>query len=103
MKFIIPILALFTTALGNPTQSKRWACTPGTYSCTNDKNGWQVCDVSGDWVVSYQENSPLITEASILTKYFPSLPAPAHRRPAAFFTQKASHHTAFLLDSRFRE
>jgi hypothetical protein len=55
MKFIIPALALFATAFGNPTQSKRWVCNPGTYSCTADKNGWQVCNVSGDWVVSYQE------------------------------------------------
>lgn len=55
MKFIIPVLALFATALGNPTQSKRWTCNPGTYSCTGDNNGWQVCNVSGDWVVSYHK------------------------------------------------
>ena len=54
MKFIIPILALLATAFAGPTQVKRWACTPGTYSCTPNKQGWQVCDVSGDWVVSFE-------------------------------------------------
>ncbi|KIN08960.1 hypothetical protein OIDMADRAFT_16796 [Oidiodendron maius Zn] len=50
MRFIIPVLALLATAFGKPTQVKRWACTPGTYSCTTDNKGWQVCNVSGDWV-----------------------------------------------------
>jgi hypothetical protein len=53
MKFIIPALALIATAFGNPAHVKRWDCTPGTYSCTADSSGWQVCDVSGKWVVSY--------------------------------------------------
>ena len=57
MRFIIPVLALLATAFGNPTQVKRWACTPGTYSCTTDNKGWQVCNVSGDWVVSYLKTS----------------------------------------------
>ena len=57
MKIIIPALVLIATAFGNPTEVKRWNCTPGTYSCTADKKGWQVCDVSGNWVVSYIEAS----------------------------------------------
>ncbi len=27
-------------------------CRPGTYSCTTNKKGWRVCDISGHWVVS---------------------------------------------------
>jgi hypothetical protein len=57
MKIIIPALALIATAFGNPTEVKRSKCTPGTYSCTADKEGWQVCGVSGNWVVSYLEAS----------------------------------------------
>jgi hypothetical protein len=57
MKIIIPALALIATAFGNPTEIKRWECTPGTYSCTQDNHGWQVCNTSGDWVVSYLEDS----------------------------------------------
>ncbi|CAG7563241.1 unnamed protein product [Fusarium equiseti] len=26
--------------------------TPGTYSCTPDSKGWQVCNVDHSWVVS---------------------------------------------------
>ncbi|KIM94557.1 hypothetical protein OIDMADRAFT_184256 [Oidiodendron maius Zn] len=50
MKIIIPAVALIATAFGNPTVAKRWVCTPGTYSCTPDNTGWQVCGVSGNWV-----------------------------------------------------
>lgn len=35
----------------SPTPSPA-ACTPGTYACTADARGWQVCDVSGQFVVS---------------------------------------------------
>lgn len=55
MKIIIPALALVATVFGNPVEVKRWTCTPGSYSCTGDAKGWQVCDVSGNWVVSYLE------------------------------------------------
>lgn len=103
MKFIIPALALFATAFGNPTQSKRWTCNPGTYSCTGDKNGWQVCNVSGDWVVSYHELVCDLERGRNLRIVFCSLPASAHRRPAVFSTKRASRHTASLPDTRFLE
>ncbi|KEZ44051.1 Uncharacterized protein SAPIO_CDS3790 [Scedosporium apiospermum] len=35
----------------SPTPSPA-ACTPGTYACTADARGWQVCDVSGQFVVA---------------------------------------------------
>lgn len=46
---VLAILALAATALAA-------GCTPGTYSCAGT-TGWQVCDVSATWVVSYQCNS----------------------------------------------
>lgn len=55
MKIIIPAFVLIATAFGIPAEVKRWDCTPGTYSCTGDEKGWQVCDVSGNWVVSNYE------------------------------------------------
>ena len=57
MKIIIPAVALIATAFGSPTEAKRWNCTPGTYSCTPDNTGWQVCGVSGNWVVNGLETS----------------------------------------------
>lgn len=52
MKIIIPVLALAAAAFGSPTQDKRWECKPATYSCTHNHKGWQVCNTSGQWVVS---------------------------------------------------
>ena len=53
MKIVIAVLALAATALGSPVEeAKRGVCTPGTYSCTPNAAGWQVCDVTGNWVVS---------------------------------------------------
>ena len=53
MKIVIAALALAATAFGAPVEeAKRAACTPATYSCTADASGWQVCDVSGNFVVS---------------------------------------------------
>ena len=52
MKFIIAALALVSTAFAAPAEEKRGVCTAGTYSCTPNNAGWQVCDVSGNWVVS---------------------------------------------------
>lgn len=57
MKITIAILALAATAFGVPVEEvKRGACTPATYSCTTPATGWQVCDVSGNWVVSRLDN-----------------------------------------------
>jgi hypothetical protein len=47
MKFTAALVA----ALASVTAAAQ-ACTPGTYACTNDATGWQVCDVSGQFVVS---------------------------------------------------
>ncbi|KAJ9138055.1 hypothetical protein NKR19_g7945 [Coniochaeta hoffmannii] len=47
--FFATILALAAAATAAPTLEAR-ACAPGTYSCTTDAKGWQVCDVSGKWV-----------------------------------------------------
>ncbi|KAG7291878.1 hypothetical protein NEMBOFW57_001900 [Staphylotrichum longicolle] len=33
-----------------PPPPRPQECRPGTYSCTVNKNGWRVCDVSGRWV-----------------------------------------------------
>jgi hypothetical protein len=53
MKIVIAVLALAATAFGTPVEEvKRGVCTPGTYSCSPDATGWQVCNVSGNWVVS---------------------------------------------------
>ena len=54
MKIFIAALALAATAFGVPFEEikRDGSCTPATYSCTPDSSGWQVCDVSGNWVVS---------------------------------------------------
>lgn len=52
MKFIIAALALAATAFAAPAEEKRGVCTPATYSCTPNNAGWQVCDTTGNWVVS---------------------------------------------------
>lgn len=36
---------------GPPPPPVEW-CKPGTYSCTWNRGGWRVCDVSHRWVVS---------------------------------------------------
>lgn len=54
MKFnpaIIVALAAVAAAAPDDTNPPK-ACTPGTYACTTDAKGWQVCDVSGQFVVS---------------------------------------------------
>jgi hypothetical protein len=54
MKFtpaIIIALAAAAAAVPDDTNPPK-ACTPGTYACTADAKGWQVCDVSGQFVVS---------------------------------------------------
>lgn len=45
---LIAALATFTAAA--PPVVKK--CTPGTYACTPDSKGWQVCNVDHTWVVS---------------------------------------------------
>ena len=58
MKILIVALALAATTFGAPVEEvKRAACTPATYSCTTPATGWQVCDVSGNWVVSKLDKS----------------------------------------------
>lgn len=42
------VAALATLGAASPPKG----CTPGTYSCTPDAKGWQVCDVTRTWVVS---------------------------------------------------
>ncbi len=50
MKFTTTVLALATTALAAPSAEKRDAgCTFGTYECTADYSGIQICNVQGAW------------------------------------------------------
>ncbi|KAH7193943.1 uncharacterized protein B0J16DRAFT_87167 [Fusarium flagelliforme] len=44
---VVLIAALATFVAAAPTVKK---CTPGTYSCTPDSKGWQVCNVDHAWV-----------------------------------------------------
>jgi hypothetical protein len=46
------VAALATLGAASPPKG----CTPGTYSCTPDTKGWQVCDVTRTWVVSSLSN-----------------------------------------------
>ncbi|KAM0296129.1 hypothetical protein HYE67_008183 [Fusarium culmorum] len=48
MKFTaVAITALASVAAASPS-----GCKPGTYSCTPNKSGWQVCDVTSKWVAA---------------------------------------------------
>jgi hypothetical protein len=49
--FFATILALAAAVTAAPALEAR-GCTPATYSCTADAQGWQVCDTTGNWVVS---------------------------------------------------
>ncbi|KAI7758891.1 hypothetical protein LZL87_009886 [Fusarium oxysporum] len=44
---LIPLLAMAAFAAAVPAPK---GCTPGTYSCTADLKGWQVCNVDRTWV-----------------------------------------------------
>ncbi len=50
MKLVAVVLVLAVTAFAARN------CTPATYACaknpTTYAEGWQVCDVTGNWVVS---------------------------------------------------
>ncbi|KAB5560227.1 hypothetical protein GE09DRAFT_83110 [Coniochaeta sp. 2T2.1] len=50
--FAAIVLALAAAVSAAPAVEARDppACTPATYSCLADTTGWQVCDVSGNWV-----------------------------------------------------
>jgi hypothetical protein len=93
MKLIFAVIALATAAFAAPGQEKRWACTPATYSCTPDTTGWQVCDTSGNWVVSPNPN-PAHLKRSLLIPH--SLPAAARHPPGACSSHQACRHTACL-------
>jgi hypothetical protein len=58
MKSLV-ILALAAGTLAAPSGGEKQArgvCSPATYACatnpTSSVPGWQVCDVTGTWVVS---------------------------------------------------
>lgn len=63
MKFLAVVLALAATALANPL-SPPVKCTPATYACAmNPKtnvDGWKVCDVTGEWVVGFQQTNSTV-------------------------------------------
>ncbi|KAF4982949.1 hypothetical protein FZEAL_1519 [Fusarium zealandicum] len=46
----IVVAALATLGAASPAPTKPHGCTPGTYRCTSDAKGWQVCDTSNKWV-----------------------------------------------------
>ncbi|KAB5562852.1 hypothetical protein GE09DRAFT_762153 [Coniochaeta sp. 2T2.1] len=48
--FAAIVLALAAAVSAAPAVEARNTCTPATYSCLPAANGWQVCDVSGNWV-----------------------------------------------------
>ena len=50
--FAITVASLAALAAASPSPKATKKCKPGTYSCTNNSEGWQTCDVSGKWVVS---------------------------------------------------
>ncbi len=54
MKCFFAISALFAAVMAAPAVGD--ACTPATYTCAQNPStgaeGWEVCDVSGAWVVS---------------------------------------------------
>ncbi|KIL88046.1 hypothetical protein FAVG1_08929 [Fusarium avenaceum] len=53
MKFTaITIAAIASVAAATPLTTSPSACKPGTYACTPDKSGWQVCDVTGKYVAA---------------------------------------------------
>ncbi|KAL4730814.1 hypothetical protein ACLX1H_002855 [Fusarium chlamydosporum] len=53
MKFTAIIVATIASlAAATPLNAAPSKCKPGTYSCTPDKTGWQVCDVSGKYVAA---------------------------------------------------
>ncbi|KAF5023460.1 hypothetical protein F66182_4505 [Fusarium sp. NRRL 66182] len=46
------VAAIASTAAATPLDTTSSACKPGTYSCTPDKTGWQICDVTNKWVAA---------------------------------------------------
>lgn len=90
------IAALATFGAAAPPIKK---CTPGTYSCTPDNKGWQVCNVDHTWVVSilvklFVERDLLMVLSSLLVSVPP--------RPPAFSTRTTAHHTASLPAFTFK-
>jgi len=68
MKVLAIVLTLAAVALATPTGTNPPKCKPATYACaTNAKTGqpgWQVCDVSGNWV--YAGDCPPNTKCEFL-------------------------------------
>ncbi|KAL6919031.1 hypothetical protein ACHAPO_004144 [Fusarium lateritium] len=53
MKFTAVAIAAFVSmAAASPLDAATSGCKPGTYSCTPDKTGWQICDVTGRYVAA---------------------------------------------------
>ncbi|KAJ4060454.1 hypothetical protein NW761_002501 [Fusarium oxysporum] len=52
MKFAITLAALASLAAATPLDASTSSCKPGTYSCTPDSAGWQVCDVNHKYVAA---------------------------------------------------
>ncbi|KAG7438746.1 hypothetical protein Forpi1262_v000333 [Fusarium oxysporum f. sp. raphani] len=77
MKFAITLAALASLAAATPLDASSSSCKPGTYSCTPDNTGWQVCDVNHKYVAA-------------------GLCPP---RPLASSTRRALAPTVSLLDS----
>ncbi len=50
MKFTTALVALASTALAVPAE-RRDTCTFGTYACTADNSGIQICNIEGNWEV----------------------------------------------------
>ncbi|KAL6857599.1 hypothetical protein ACO1O0_005040 [Amphichorda felina] len=50
--FALTVASLAAVAAASPSPKATKKCKPGTYSCTNNAEGWQTCDVSGKWVFS---------------------------------------------------
>src|SRR3569833_149276 len=49
MKYIAAVLALAASAVAAPSEKRTDSCTIGTYACTADNSGIQICNVQGVW------------------------------------------------------
>ena len=88
MKFTaIAIAAIASMAAATPLDTTTSGCKPGTYSCTPDKTGWQICDVSGKYVVS---NNIILQPDNKLTNMAQAAGACPPKTSCVFYKKSAS-------------
>ncbi|KAK0730021.1 hypothetical protein B0H67DRAFT_638574 [Lasiosphaeris hirsuta] len=47
---VLAVLTLVAAAIAVPEAETWKGCKPATYRCNWKADGWEVCDVSGNWV-----------------------------------------------------